>query len=56
MNVRERVEVENKKNIDSLSLGCYHVNCLCLSRKILIEKEMKKKKERKKILIEHKPN
>ena len=47
MNIRERVEVENIKNNDSLSIPCYPFNLYCLSRKILIEKE-KKKEERKK--------
>ena len=46
MNVREQLEVENKKNNDFLSLPCYPVNRYCLSRKIPIEKE--KKEERKK--------
>ena len=39
--------MENKKNNDSLSGPSYLMNRLCLSRKIPIEKE-KKKKERKK--------
>ena len=65
MNVRERVEVENKKNSDLFSSHpCYPVNPQCLPRKILVKKgeeKKKKKKEKKrerkkKIWIQHKPN
>ena len=52
MNIRKRVEVENKKNNDSLSIPCYHGNRLCQSRKISIEKDWKKEK---KIQIKRKP-
>ena len=45
MNIRKRVEVENKKNNDSLSIPCYHVNRLCLSRKISVEKDWRKEKK-----------
>ena len=41
------VEVENKKNNDSLSRPSYPMNLQCLQRKIPIKKE-KKRKERKK--------
>ena len=40
MNVRERVEVENKKNNDSFSLPCFSA--------ILIEKEEKKERKKEK--------
>ena len=42
MNVRERFEVENKKNKDFFSLRCN----LCLSRKIPIKKEKEKNMDR----------
>ena len=50
MNIRDPVEVENKKNKNSLSVSCYPVNRLCLSRKIQTEKENKdeRKEEEKK--------
>ena len=35
------------KNKDSLPLPCYPVNCECLSRKIPIKKEKRRKKEKK---------
>ena len=56
MNVPERVEEENKKNKDSLSLPCNPVNRQCLSKKILTEKENKdeRTKKKKKIRLEHK--
>ena len=41
MNVRERVEVENKKNNVPFSLPFYPMNRQCLSRKLSIEKERK---------------
>ena len=44
------MEIENKKNNDSLSLPFYAMNRQYLSRKLPIEKA-KKKKERKKIRI-----
>ena len=47
MNVCKQVEVESKKNNDSLSRPSYVMNLQCLSRKIPINKE-KNKKERKK--------
>ena len=40
MNVRERVEVENKKNNDSFPLPCFPA--------ILIEKEEKKERKKEK--------
>ena len=40
MNVRERVEVENKKNNDSFPLACFPA--------ILIEKEEKKERKKEK--------
>ena len=51
------MEVENKKNNDSLSRPSYLMNRQCLSKKIPIKK-VKKKKERKKykIWIKNKPN
>ena len=39
--MRERVEVENKKNNDSLSTPCYPVNRYCLLKKLSIEKKRK---------------
>ena len=47
MNVPERVEEENKKNKDSLSLPCNPVNRQCLSRKIPTEKENKDERTKK---------
>ena len=45
MNIRDCVEVENKKN-DYLSVPCYPLNRQCLSRKIQIEKGKKKEKNK----------
>ena len=45
MHVQEWVEVENKKNNDSLP--CYPVNRYCLSRELWIEEE-KEEEERNK--------
>ena len=47
MNFRERVEVENKKNNDSLSHPCNLVNRWCLTRKIPTKREKKRKKKEK---------
>ena len=49
MHMRERVEVENKKNNDSLSTPCYPVNRYRLLKKLSIEKKGKMR-------IEYKPN
>ena len=46
MNIRLQLEMENKKNNDSISRPSYLMNRSCLSRKTPIEKE--KKEERKK--------
>ena len=48
MNVCKWVEVEYKKNNDSLSFPCYPLSRWCLSRKIPIKKKKRQKKERKK--------
>ena len=48
MNVHERVEVENKKNKDFLSLPCNSVNYQCLSKKKYRQKKNNNKEERKK--------
>ena len=47
MDVRDRLEVENKKNKDFLSITFNLLNRYSLSRKILIEKDKKKGKKQK---------
>ena len=48
MKIREQMDVENKKNNDFFSIPFYHFNHYFLPRKILIEKEKKKRNEKKK--------
>ena len=47
MDVRDRLEVENKKNKDFLSITFNLLNGYSLSRKILIEKDKKIGKKQK---------
>ena len=57
MNIRKQVEVESKKNNDSLDVLAILWNVSVCQEKISIEKEKKKKKEiKKKIRVEYKPN
>ena len=48
MNIREQMEVQNKKNNEFFSIPFYPFNHYFLPRKILIEKEKKKINEKKK--------
>ena len=46
MNIREQMEVENKKDNDPLCVLCYAVNRVSLLRKLLIGKKNPRKKEK----------
>ena len=48
MNIREQMEVQNKKNNEFFSIPFYPFNHYFLPRKILIEKEKKKEMKKKK--------
>ena len=52
MNIREQMEVENKKDNDPLCVLCYAVNRVSV-KEITNRKKNPRKKERKKIRKEH---
>ena len=56
MNVRYRVEAENKKNDDSFSRHILWIISVCQEKKLTETKKNNKKERKKKIRIEHKPN